>query len=139
MTRPWHAARIYACLCHPWLALTGLRCPEGGPTNAGYLTPVAARVRCAHITRQRPRCIRRSSQIVCRLQPGRRVEVAQDRRVALGQRPFGSARMELQGAYRLSPNGGEADDHAVALRRGEGEVVGPLVEPRVEEAWIGPR
>ena len=45
--------------------------------------------------------------------------------------------MELHGTHRFSSNGGEADDHAVAFRQGEGEVLGPLVKPRVEEAQVG--
>jgi hypothetical protein len=47
--------------------------------------------------------------------------------------------MEPHGTHRFSSNGGEADDHAVALRRGEGDVLGPLVKPRVEEALQAPR
>src|SRR5438067_9341566 len=76
---------------------------------------------------------------VCNAQPGRRVDAAQDRRIALGRCPFRIALMELHGTHRLSSDGGEADDHAVALRRGEGEVRGPLVKPRVEEAQVAPR
>ena len=84
----------------------------------GSLRLLAWHVLRAHLTRQRPDHAGHRSQVVCGAQLWRRVDAAQDRRMALGQCPFRTARMESHGTHRLSSNCGEADDHAVALRWG---------------------